>query len=478
MDFDGDGIDDLTVYHAELGDWYTFSSLQNALVKTRLGGPELQPVIGDFDGDGKTDLAHYRASDGRWTIRRSSNNSTQILNLGSLDDAPVPADYDGDGITDIAVYNRKSGTWRIRESSTGNIRIENFGWFEAKPVPADYDGDGKADLAVFHRDSGNWYIFGSDSGFRIVNFGFRDVRPVPADYDGDGKADLAVYERKTGTWYIFGSSTGFRTLNWGWSRARAIPGDYDGDGIADIAVYQREIGRWYIWQSSTQSSRFVTWGWNQSTPLASYRNGGIEGHVILSFGDSITYGTSSACDCPLTGYPALLKRLLGPALGGYFDTINAGVPGETTSDGRARLPAWLAREKPELLILMEGTNDHFFNTNPNTIENNLRAMIQQAQAAGCDVVLATIPPVITNQFRDRSAQAQRIQQFNPRIYSIANSLGIPVAPIFEAITAVPNWQNTLIDQPTANHPNDAGYRIVAQTFLNTIRTAIQNGQFY
>ncbi len=478
MDFDGDGRDDLTVFNSESGSWFVNRSGNNQLLQFVLGGMEIQPVVGDFDGDGRVDRATYQPLNGRWTIQRSSDNQVQVFTLGNVNGLPVPADYDGDGKTDLAVFERLTGFWRIRNSSTGQGRVENFGWPEVKPVPGDYDGDGKADLAVFHRASGNWYLFKSQQGFQIINFGYDKVRPVPADYDGDGKTDLAVYDRNTGAWYIFGSSTGFRTTNWGFNRARPVPGDYDGDGKTDIAVYQREIGQWFIWQSGLQSPRFASWGWNLATPLASYRHGGAEGLVVLCFGDSITYGTSSACDCPATGYPAILKRMLGAALGGHFDTINAGNPGEQTKDGRSRLPSWLASVKPELTILMEGTNDSFFNVPYGTIEANLRAMLNSILSAGSHAIIATIPPVITNSQRDRTVQGQRIRTFNPTIYTIGSSLGIPVAPIYEAITAVPGWETKLIDQPTANHPNDAGYRIVAETFMKTIRTAIQNGQFY
>jgi len=478
MDFDGDGRDDLGVFHSERGDWYISRSSNNQLLKFTQGGPEIQPVIGDFDGDGKADRATYQPSNGRWSIVRSSNNTTFEFTLGGVNALPIPADFDGDGATDIAVFERANALWRIRSSASGQVSANSFGWSETRPVPADFDGDGRADQAVYHRPSGNWYIFKSSQGFQVINFGFSGARAIPADYDGDGKADVAVYERATGNWYIFGSATGFRLVNWGFSSARAIPGDYDGDGKTDISVYQRATGKWYIWQSGVNAPRFATWGWELATPLASYCNAGTEGLVILCFGDSITYGTSSACSCPLTGYPAILKRMLGAALGGHFDTVNAGNPGEQTKDGRSRLPAWLSTTKPDLAILMEGTNDTFYNVPFSVIESNLRAMLSQILGTGSHAILATIPPVISNSQRNRTAQAQLIRSFNPTIYKITGSLGIPTAPIYEALTSVPGWENKLIDQATANHPNDAGYRIVADTFMKTIRSAIQNGQFY
>jgi lysophospholipase L1-like esterase len=477
MDYTGDGKDELVVYDPVSGLWYLRDSATGALITRFQGGVELQPVIGDFDGDGRNDIAVYSSADFNWYIIQSSNGQLRRVLWGSIDAKPVPGDYDGDGKTDIATYQRSSGTWRILQSSNGQTRQENFGWSEARPVPGDYDGDGRTDLAVYHRAAGNWYIIGSSSGFSLRQFGWKDVRPVPGDYDGDGKTDLGVFDRISGNWFIMASQAGFRLQQFGFQKTRPEPLDFDGDGKTDIAVYERNSGIWYILASQT-GFRPISWGWRKVAALPSYQNGGIEGLNILSFGDSITYGTSSACSCPFTGYPYLLEKAAGPSLGGHFYSANAGNPGETTSDGVKRFAAWLNSVKPDLTIIMEGTNDTFFNVPFNTIENNLRTMVNQAKAAGSSVILATIPPVISNSYRDRTAQMKLIQQFNPRIYTIASSLGIQVAPIHEAIIAVPNWQNALMDQPTANHPNDAGYRVVRNAFLQVIEQGVIDGLYW
>jgi len=105
-------------------------------------------------------------------------------------------------------------------------------------------------------------------------------------------------------------------------------------------------------------------------------------------------------------------------------------------------------------------------------------MVFTAQRHGVQVVIATIPPVISNQYRNRSGQQARIQAFNPRIYQIAADYGIPLALVYESITAVPGWEQNLMHQPSANHPNDAGYQFVRDAFFDAVADGINYGLFY
>ncbi len=254
VDFDGDGISDITVYRN--GIWFVRRSSDGGISSVGWGGlPQDRPVPGDYDGDGKVDQAIYR--DGTWFILRSSDGGQTTVGWGGLpQDIPLPADYDGDGKADIAFY--RDGTWFIIRSSDGGVTAIGWGGLPQDiPLPADYDGDGKADIAVY-RD-GIWFILrSSDGGQTSVGWGGlpRDL-PVPADFDGDGKADIAVY--RNGTWFIIRSSDGGVTaIGWGGlPQDIPLPADYDGDGKADITVYRDGI--WFI-LGSFAGQTAVGWG--------------------------------------------------------------------------------------------------------------------------------------------------------------------------------------------------------------------------
>ncbi|MSM40163.1 MAG: arylesterase [Geobacter sp.] len=167
--------------------------------------------------------------------------------------------------------------------------------------------------------------------------------------------------------------------------------------------------------------------------------------VVLAFGDSITFGSGAA---PGESYPAVLEGLIGRRV------VNAGVPGETTAQGRARLAAALDEQRPALLLLCLGGNDFLQHQDESRTDDNLRAMVALAQERGVAVVLIAVP---------RLGFGLEV----PKLYEkIAKDSSIPLErKVLKKILSTGSLKSDLI------HPNAAGYRILAESVARLIGAA-------
>ncbi|MGF6975848.1 acyl-CoA thioesterase-1 [Paraburkholderia sp. JPY465] len=112
--------------------------------------------------------------------------------------------------------------------------------------------------------------------------------------------------------------------------------------------------------------------------------------VIVVLGDSISAEYGLPRD---TGWVALMRQRLAEERIDY-SVANASISGDTTSGGRARLPALMERLKPSIVIVELGANDALRGVPLSTTEANLRTIIEQAQHGHAKVVLVGmyVPP--------------------------------------------------------------------------------------
>lgn len=112
--------------------------------------------------------------------------------------------------------------------------------------------------------------------------------------------------------------------------------------------------------------------------------------TLLVLGDSLSaeYGLARG-----SGWVALLDaRLQREKL--PWTVVNASISGDTTSGGRARLPALLQQHKPALVIVELGGNDALRGLPVQATRDNLAAMARAAKQAGAKVLIAgmLVPP--------------------------------------------------------------------------------------
>jgi acyl-CoA thioesterase-1 len=171
------------------------------------------------------------------------------------------------------------------------------------------------------------------------------------------------------------------------------------------------------------------------------------GPRVVFLGDSLTagYGLEEA-----QAFPALLAAELAAA-GRPIVVVNAGVSGDTSAGGLARLP-WLLKQNPDVLVLELGANDALRGQPPATTEQNLRQIVARAQERGVAVLLVGMlaPPNYGPEFtRDFGA-------IYPRL---ARQLGVPLVPFLLAgVAGEPE-----LNLPDGLHPTPEGHAIVART---------------
>jgi lysophospholipase L1-like esterase len=167
--------------------------------------------------------------------------------------------------------------------------------------------------------------------------------------------------------------------------------------------------------------------------------------VIVAFGDSLTRGTGASDD---QAYPARLAEDLDRRV------INAGVPGELSGAGLARLPQVLAEHRPALVILCHGGNDLLRRRPDTEAAANLRAMIEMIREQGAEVVLIGVP-------------GPNLMLTVPEFYAeLADEYQLPYAgDILPAVLGDRALKSDTV------HPNAAGYDRLAAALAELIERA-------
>lgn len=120
--------------------------------------------------------------------------------------------------------------------------------------------------------------------------------------------------------------------------------------------------------------------------LAGAAPAGAQGIALTALGDSLTqgYGLPEA-----EGFVPVLQDWLRER--GHDVTVtNAGVSGDTTAGGAARID-WTLADGPDALIVALGGNDLLRGIDPAASRANLDAILDKAGAAGVPVLLAGLP---------------------------------------------------------------------------------------
>jgi acyl-CoA thioesterase-1 len=167
---------------------------------------------------------------------------------------------------------------------------------------------------------------------------------------------------------------------------------------------------------------------------------------IVVLGDSISAGYGIEVQ---EGWVALLQKKLLEA-NSNFSIINAGISGDTTAGGLARIDLILTAQKPEIVLLQLGANDGLRGLSPVEMKNNLAEIVRRAQQAGAKVILLgmKIPPNYGKRY---------VEMFYNVYPQLAKELDIPLVPFLLEDVAL----NKDLMQADGLHPNAKAQPILA-----------------
>lgn len=181
---------------------------------------------------------------------------------------------------------------------------------------------------------------------------------------------------------------------------------------------------------------------NQALPIAS------PGRIVF-IGSSIIEGWGK-------GRPAFFSG----------DRVNRGISGQTTQQILGRFYADVIALRPAIVHILAGTNDIAGNTGPtslNRVQNNIRAMVELAQAHNIRVILGTVTPARRFGWRPSIDPVQSIAALNDWIREYARTRGVALVDYHKALD---DGRGGLAagDSSDGVHPTSEGYRKMEAAF--------------
>ncbi|WP_426956662.1 arylesterase [Muricoccus radiodurans] len=178
---------------------------------------------------------------------------------------------------------------------------------------------------------------------------------------------------------------------------------------------------------------------------------------LLMLGDSITaaYGLSRG-----EGLPARLEAALR-AKGRQVTVIDAGVSGDTTAGGRARLD-WALAERPDAVIVALGGNDGLRAIPPRNTRANLEAILDRLKSRNLPVLLAGMlaPPNLGPDYgREFAAVFSDLAGARPEV--------VAYPFLLDGVAGDP-----ALNQPDRIHPNARGVEVLVARMLPSVETLL------
>lgn len=198
--------------------------------------------------------------------------------------------------------------------------------------------------------------------------------------------------------------------------------------------------------------------------VATMLQSGRETVRIVCLGDSVTgvyYHTGGRRAWPdMLGIA--LRRVYPEA---KLEVHNAGISGNTSAAGLARLDRDVLAHKPHLVVVMFGLND-IRQGNRQAYGDNLKTIVDRCRKAGAAVVLCTLNSVYPNEVRPLSTVAE----YSQTVRDVAKAGSVPVADCFKRYEEIraKNPAEWMLLMSETIHPCMDGHKLFAETVAERI----------
>lgn len=192
-------------------------------------------------------------------------------------------------------------------------------------------------------------------------------------------------------------------------------------------------------------------GWyslrSRGPDLGGVANLAAPGDIVVFFGDSITQGYGVS---PEEAFPSLVARELGIVF------VNAGVPGDTTAAGLARVESDVLAHRPRLTLVEFGGNDFLRRVPLEETLKNLEAMVRTLVAQGMMVVILEV---------------------NVGLMGDPYLLGYRAVAKRHGAVLVEDVMRGILGNPDLKvdgiHPNAEGHRLIAERVVRVLRPLLR-----
>jgi acyl-CoA thioesterase I len=186
---------------------------------------------------------------------------------------------------------------------------------------------------------------------------------------------------------------------------------------------------------------------------------GAERRTVLFVGTSLTAGYGVGED---VAYPARIQAKIDSA-GLPFTVVNAGISGETSAGGLARLD-WMLQQPIDVLVLELGANDGLRGYDVGALRANLDTILTRTRARYPDAEL-----VITGMEAPPNLGARYTERFRDTFRDLAEKHDAALVPfLLEGVAG-----EAELNQEDRIHPTAEGHAVIAANVWEVLRPVLE-----